>query len=201
MNDYDGTIIDSEKRIDYGRSATAPIAPARLGYTFVGWDKSFNNITDDLIVTATYNINKYTVTFKDHDGKTLGTPQSIEYGSDATSEASPTRSGYTFTGWDKAFKNITDNLIVTAAYKINNYTVTFKDFDGTTLGTPQNTNYGGKAIAEPTPTRVGHTFTGWDKTFDNITGDLTVTATYEINKYTVTFKDSDDGTTLGINKV
>ncbi|MBR3382417.1 MAG: InlB B-repeat-containing protein [Clostridia bacterium] len=135
----------------------------------------------------------YTVTFKDWDGTTLKTEQVIEGGS-ATAPANPSRVGYTFTGWDVAFNNVTSDLTVTAQYTINTYTVTFKDWDGTTLKT-QTVNYGGAATAPANPTRVGYTFTGWDKAFTNVTSNLTVTAQYTINTYTVTFKDWD-GTVL-----
>lgn len=58
------------------------------------------------------------------------------------------------------------------------YTVTFKDWDGTTLKT-QTVNYGSAATAPPNPSRTGYTFTGWDKSFSSITADLVVNAVYE----------------------
>ena len=57
------------------------------------------------------------------------------------------------------------------------YTVTFKDWDGTTLKT-QTVEEGSGATAPNNPTRDGYDFTGWDKSFNNITSDLTVTAQY-----------------------
>ncbi|MEG2741438.1 MAG: InlB B-repeat-containing protein [Clostridium sp.] len=196
FKDYDGTVIETAQTINYGSAATAPKSPTRVGYTFVGWDKAFNNIVGDLTVTAMYGVNNYTVTFKDYDGTVIETAQTINYGSAATAPKSPTRVGYTFIGWDKDFNNISSDLTVTAKYEINKYTATFKDYDGTTIGMPQNIDYGSDAIAPKSPTRVGYTFIGWDKDFNNITGDLTVTAKYEINTYTVTFKDYD-GTVIG----
>ena len=177
FKDWDGTVLKTQE-VQHGGDAEAPADPTRVGYTFTGWDKEFTNITADLVVTAQYEINTYTVTFKDWDGTVLKT-QEVQYGGDAEAPADPTRTGYTFTGWDKEFTNITADLVVTAQYEINTYTVTFKDWDGTVLKT-QEVQYGGDAEAPADPTRVGYTFTGWDKAFTNITADLVVTAQYEM---------------------
>ena len=188
FKDWDGTVLKTQE-VQYGGDAEAPADPTRVGYTFTGWDKEFTNIKADLVVTAQYEINTYTVTFKDWEGTVLKT-QEVQHGGDAEAPADPTRTGYTFTGWDKAFTNVTADLVVTAQYEINTYTVTFKDWDGTVLMT-QQVQYGGAATAPANPTRTGYTFTGWDKAFTNVTADLVVTAQYEINTYTVTFKDWD----------
>ena len=197
FKDWDGTVLKTQE-VQYGGDAEAPADPTRTGYTFTGWDKAFTSITADLVVTARYEINTYTVTFKDWNGTVLKT-QEVQYGGDAEAPADPTRVGYTFTSWDKAFTNVTADLVVTAQYEINTYTVTFKDWDGTVLKT-QEVQYGGDAEAPADPTRVGYTFTGWDKAFTNVTADLVVTAQYEINTYTVTFKDWD-GTVLKTQEV
>ena len=197
FKDWNGTVLKTQQ-VEHGKAATAPANPTRTGYTFTGWDKAFTNVTADLVVTAKYSINSYTVTFKDWNGTVLKTQQ-VQYGGAATAPANPTRVGYTFTGWDKAFTNVTANLVVTAQYSINTYTVTFKDWNGTVLKT-QQVQHGGDAEAPADPTRVGYTFTGWDKAFTNITADLVVTAQYEINTYTVTFKDWD-GTELKTQEV
>jgi len=51
--------------------------------------------------------------------------------------------------------------------------------------------YGQSAEAPEPPARDGYTFTGWDSGFDPVRGNITVTALYEINRYTVTFVDYD----------
>ena len=71
-----------------------------------------------------------TVIFKDWDGTVLST-QSVSYGSAATRPMTPSRRGYTFSGWDKDYSAVTSDLTVTAEYEINVYTVTFYDVDGT----------------------------------------------------------------------
>ena len=135
-------------------------------------------VQNGAVTVAAAQPEMHTVTFKDWDGTVLKT-QEVQHGGDAEAPADPTRVGYTFTGWDKEFTNITADLVVTAQYEINTYTVTFKDWDGTVLKT-QEVQYGGDAEAPADPTRVGYTFTGWDKAFTNITADLVVTAQYEM---------------------
>ena len=189
FKDYDGTVLKTQK-VESGKAATAPADPTRTGYTFTGWDKSFNKITADLVVTATYKaeetkptdpvVTTYTVTFKDWDGTVLKT-EKVEKDKAATAPADPTRTHYTFAGWDKAFNKITADLVVTATYKINEYTVTFKDYDGTVLKT-QKVESGKAATAPADPTRENYKFAGWDKAFNNVTSDLVVTATYSTTK-------------------
>ena len=188
FKDWNGTVLKTQQ-VQYGGAATAPANPTRTGYTFTGWDKAFTNVTTNLVVTAQYSINTYTVTFKDWNGTVLKTQQ-VQYGGAATAPANPTRTGYTFTGWDKAFTNVTANLVVTAQYSINTYTVTFKDWNGTVLKT-QQVQYGGAATAPANPTRTGYTFTGWDKAFTNVTANLVVTAQYVQNEPVSTPVPSD----------
>ena len=114
FKDHDGTVLKTQK-VEEGKGATAPADPTRTHYTFTGWDKSFNKITADLVVIATYKINAYTVTFKDYNGAVLKT-EKVESGKGATAPAAPTREHYNFVGWDKTFSSVTSDLIVTAKY-------------------------------------------------------------------------------------
>ncbi len=61
--------------------------------------------------------------------------------------------------------------------KVETYTVTFVDHNGAVIKT-ETVNKGASATAPAAPTREGYTFSGWDKAFENVTGDVTVTATY-----------------------
>ncbi len=188
---WDGTTLKTEV-VYQGEDATAPEAPEKDNYTFAAWDQAFTNVQADVVVTATYTENaKYTVTFKDYDGTTLKT-EVVYVGKAATAPAAPTRENHTFEEWDKAFTNVQGDLTVTAVYRENGkLLVKFVDHDGAILKS-ESVYAGMSATAPADPTRDNYTFTGWDKTFANITEDTTITATYRENpKYTVTFKDHD----------
>ena len=60
---------------------------------------------------------EYTVTFVGMDGTTLKTETVLEGGA-ATAPEAPVVDGYTFTGWDVAFDNVTSDLTVTAQYEV-----------------------------------------------------------------------------------
>jgi uncharacterized repeat protein (TIGR02543 family) len=175
--DHDGTVLKRQEGISPNAAATAPSVPARPGYTFTGWSGSFNNVTTNFSVTAEYEAIVYTVVFKDWNGTELETVH-VHYGQAATAPASPARAGYAFTGWDKAFTNVTADLTVTAQYSIITHTVVFKNWDGAVLKT-ETVNEGAAATAPSVPARAGYAFVKWDAEFGSIVGDLVVTAVYE----------------------
>ena len=78
-----------------------------------------------------------------------------------------------------SFSNLVYTVTYEEAVQVKTYTVTFKDWDGTTLKT-QTVEEGTSATAPSNPTRDGYLFTGWDITFNNVTSDLTVTAQYTL---------------------
>ncbi len=198
FTDWDGTTVLSTQTVSEGSTASVPTNPTRTGYTFVGWDVDFTNITSDLTIVAQYTAHKFTVTFVDYNSVVLKI-DTVDCGNDATTPTEPIRTGYTFTGWDTDFTNITGNLTVTAQYSINKYLVTFNDYDGTLIQA-DSVEYGKVAIAPSDPTRTGYSFTGWNADFSSIFGNLSVTAIYTINKYLVTFNDYN-GSLLKLDSV
>ena len=116
----DGAVLATVE-VEEGQAATAPAAPEVEGFTFKNWDKAFDNVTADLEVNAVYEANepvvkKYVVVFKDKDGKELATVE-VEEGKAATAPNAPEVEGFKFVGWDKAFDNVTADLIITAQYE------------------------------------------------------------------------------------
>lgn len=63
FTDYDGTVLKVSE-VKEGKTAAAPATPTRNGYTFIGWDKDFNNVKQDMVVVAQYRVNNYTITYE-----------------------------------------------------------------------------------------------------------------------------------------
>ena len=104
----------------YGTAITAPAAPTREGYTFIGWDTEIPTTmpAENMTVTAQWKINKYTITF-DTAGGTEIAPITQDYGTQIASPAAPTREGYNFVGWDKSIPATmpAENITITAQWK------------------------------------------------------------------------------------
>ncbi len=105
---------------EYGTVITAPEAPTREGYTFIGWDKEIPTTmpAENMTVTAQWEINQYTITFDTAGGSEIA-PITQDYGTAITAPADPTREGYTFMGWDKEIPTTmpAKNITITAQWK------------------------------------------------------------------------------------
>ena len=143
-------------------------------------------------------------------------------------ECSFTREGYTFDGWlvtgtiaefphDDPFEVtekpaseldlrrgtlfVYSNLTLKASWKVNTYTVTWKNDDGTVLKT-EKVNYGAMPTYGGIPTKSAdaqytYCFTGWTPEVAPVMGDVTYSAVYttQLRSYTVKWVNWD-GTTL-----
>lgn len=200
INKYTVTFMDGEKvletftNVPHGDTVTAPEVPEKDGKTFSKWDKDFSKVTSDLTINAVYDVDTFTVTFK--DGEQVLETQTVEYEAAATAPDTARLSppeGMHFAKWDKDFSKVTEDIEVSAVYELNEYTVTFKNGE-TTLKT-EMVKHGFAATAPNVYDTATKKFVGWDKSFDNVTSDLIVNAKFETKKFTLTFINFD-GTTV-----
>ena len=193
--------------------------PTKEGYTFGGWyiDEDFSTAFNlellepiDITLYAMWNINTYTLLFVDENNFVLQTEQ-YQYGSDLStiSIPSPTKEGYTFSGWDQEIPlhMPASNVTITAQYKVNQYTITF-DSQGGTLVNAMIEDFGATIEKPNNPVKEGYTFDGWysDLEYTSVyqftsmpSQDITLYAKWRINTYTINFIDYDDSIIKSIN--
>ena len=179
--------------------ADQPADPTKEGYTFIGWYNGESEwdfetpVTTGLILTAKWQVNQYTITFKpENGGQDIVIKQ--DYGTAITAPANPTKTGYTFAGWDKTIPSTmpAENITLTARWQVNQYTITFKpENGGQDIVIKQD--YGTAITAPANPTKTGYTFAGWDKTIPTTmpAGDMTITARWTENRVIVIIRPDD----------
>ena len=188
--------------------ADRPADPTKEGYTFIGWYNGESEwdfetpVTTGLILTAKWQVNQYTITFKpENGGQDIVIKQ--DYGTAITPPAAPTKTGYTFAGWDKTIPSTmpAEDMTLTAKWQVNQYTITFKpENGGEDIVIKQD--YGTAITPPAAPTKTGYTFAGWDKTIPTTmpAGDMTITARWQVNQYTITFKPENGGQDIVIKQ-
>ena len=159
-------------------------------------------------LTVQWTAPTYAVTLNTNGGTiNNGNVTSYTYGVGATLPTDVTRTGYTFKGWYynenltgspvTAISNTeTGNKEYWAKWEINQYTVTVKPENGEADITITQ-DYGTAIAAPADPTREGYTFTGWDRDIPATmpAENMTVTAKWKVNQYTITF-DTNGGSEI-----
>lgn len=214
-----GSVNEASRIVDANNAIGTLPTPTRTGYTFAGWwtaasggtqISASTTVTDNVTYYAQWQANTYAVTLDRQSGTDGSESVTATYDGAMPSITAPTRTGYTFGGywtgmngsgtqyyaasgasaraWDK-----TSATTLYAKWRINQYTVTF-NANGGTGGKRGKQDYG-LTIVAPTVTREGHTFKGWQPVVLETVpaNDVTYTAQWQINQYTVTFDANGGG--------
>ena len=209
----DGTVLKTAQNVEYDSipsyDGATPVLNPTVQYTYVfdHWERRESVSEKTISFTAVYRnvYNKYPVTWKNADGTVLKTDL-VEY------RLKPSYTGeipapytdamyyYSFSGWTPAVSFVTGPAVYTAVFAAetrNDYTVTWKNWDGTVLETDSELPYGSMPeYNSGTPERdpdeqYTYSFLGWAPALTETTRDTTYTAGYlpEPRTYTVTWKN------------
>ena len=213
----DGTTLETDANVPYGTTPSydgatpTKASDAQYDYEFAGWNPGVSEVTGDVAYTAQFKatVRTYTVTWTNDDGTVLATSQ-VDYGAKPEFTGSePTKAAdaqytYTFKGWSPEVAEVTGDVTYKATYdkKVNEYTITWSNEDGTelasqTLAYGETPKFEGEDPTKDTDAQYTYTFKGWTPEIAPVTGDATYTAQFEgtVRTYTVTWL-ADDGETV-----
>ena len=174
---------------------------------------------EDVTVTATFSVNNYTITYM--DGNSILAQDTFAFGAAITPIDNPTREGYTFMGWNPALPTTmpAEDLFVNAQWQINSYNIAIEQVAGGTITVSFAGESATSLISTTTDTSanfetwiqlsadadLGYNFV--DFLVTTVSGDtletpnngfimpaenVTVTAIFSINNYTITYMDGNN---------
>ena len=123
-----GSAVAAIENVAHGTIISAPTAPTKEGYTFAGWyagaeEYNFSTpVTGNVTLIAHWTLNTYTVTFESNGGSAVAAIKNVAHGATISAPTAPTRSGYTFAGWqlnssDYEFSTpVTENITLIAKW-------------------------------------------------------------------------------------
>ena len=181
----DGEVYQTSE-VKYGTTIIPEEEPTKTGYTFSGWSSIPTTMpAHDVTVNGTFTINKYKLTYivDNEEYKTV----EVDYNSNITPEAEPTKEGHTFSGWSEIPETMPANdVTVTGSFTVNSYNLTYI-VDEVVYKTYE-VKYGTTITPEEEPTRTGYSFSGWSEFPSTMPAkDITITGSFIINKYKLTY--------------
>ncbi len=189
----DGALYETVPTV-FGEEIKEPTAPTKEGYTFTGWSPEVGvmDSVDGKSYEAQWAVNSYNAIFKANgglfaDGETTNTV-ATDFGATIVVPDEPTKTGYTFAGWETVPATMPANdVTITAKWTIDKYTITFNT-DGGSAVDPITQDYGSAVAAPAAPTKTGYSFAGWEGLPTTMpAADTTVKALWTKNSYTVTW--------------
>ncbi|MEE1290793.1 MAG: InlB B-repeat-containing protein [Spirochaetota bacterium] len=161
-NEY--TLFETENKTGKTDENTSATAKDYAGFTAKTIEYAKIVADGSTVVGIYYDRKKITLTLN-LDGGNGDESITGKYGADVTTPADPTKTGYTFAGWNlelpAAFP--AENATYTAKWNANTYTVKFDSNGGSGEMTEQAFTYDvEQALTANTFTREGYTFAGWN---------------------------------------
>jgi uncharacterized protein YjdB len=175
------------------------------GYRFAGWSPEvFDVVAGDADYEATWVAEAYEVTYE-VDGTRVWDPETHLCGETVSVREKYVKEGFEVSGWTADGIEAIDGSFVMPARDVKfeaesspvEYTVTWKDWDGTVLTESRARHGETPAFPGDLPSRDGYAFAGWSPEPAACYGDVEYTAVYERieNQFSVIWKDWD-GTVL-----
>ena len=208
--------------VSNGTNGTAVTAVAATGYHFINWSDSSTanprtdtNVTANVSVTANFGVNTHSLIYSaGPNGSISGTTaQTVNHGANGTAVTAVAAAGYQFVNWSdgsttnpRTDTNVTANVTVTANFGISTHSLTYiAGANGSISGTTSQTvNNGANGTAVTAVSAAGYHFVDWSdgstsnpRTDTIVTANMSVTASFGINTYSLTYIPGANGSISG----
>ena len=205
----DGTTLETDADLEagavpvYNSALPTLAATAQYYYDFAGWEPELELVSSNTTYTAKYTatLRSYDVTWQDENGTALATETlyygtTPEYAGETPTKPATPKYTYTFAGWAPEVAAVTGEATYIAKYDatINEYTITWKNDDGTVIDSADVAYDETPTHANPTKASTAqyhYEFAGWSPAVSTVAGEATYTATFNsiLRSYTITWKD------------
>ncbi len=218
-----GTISGATTQtVDYGTDGAEVAAVPDEHCHFVQWSdgvatpsRTDRNVTVDINVMALFAVDTFTLAYSagEHGTITGAATQTVDYGTDGTEVLAVPDDNCHFVQWSDGIlspartdRNVMADLSVTAEFAVDTRTLTYMagEHGGIAGQTRQTVDYGmagTQVIAVP---ETGYHFVQWSdglltpaRTDAGVVADLSVTASFAVNVYTLTYSAGENGTLTG----
>ena len=210
--------------VNYGGKGSEVTAVPAAGYHFVSWSDGVTaagrtdaDVKNDLELAASFALNQYTLTYTAGENGTIegAKSQEVDHGGEGTQVKAVPAKHYHFKDWSdgkttasRTDRNITADLEITANFAIDQYTLTYiAGGNGSIKGaSPQTVNHGSTASVVTAVPAAGYHFVNWSdgvtdasRQDSGVEADLSVTAAFARNQYTLTYTAGKNGTITGFS--
>ena len=212
---YTATFVNSDGTVgtvDFDIEDTAlsePAVPQRTGYT--GAWEDYEIKAEDLTINAVYTPITYDITYENTKGAANNNPATYNIETATITLSDITSPGHTFEGWFAGEEKVESielgsygDITLTAKWAVITYNITYENTKGAANGNPATYNIE-SAITLSDITSPGYTFEGWfagEEKVESIElgsyGDITLTAVWTANTYSVTFDAAGGEETEGV---
>jgi hypothetical protein len=214
----------SPQNVGHGGDGSPVTAVPAEHHHFTGWSDGVGTasridrkVTADLAVTAIFAIDQHKLTYTADQGGVIdgAATQMVDHGGSGTLVRAVPAAGYHFLRWsdgvstsDRADSGVVADLAVTASFAVNQYTLTYITGENGAIDgiSPQTVVHGGDGRSVTAVPAAHYHFTGWsdgvataNRADRQVTADLTVTATFAIDRYALTYTAAEHGSIVGVS--
>ena len=212
----------STQAVSYGGNGTQVTAVPDSSHNFSSWSDSVltaartdTSVAGNINVTASFVLKTYALAYSAGAGGSItgSVLQTVNSGSSGSQVTAVPNTGYTFASWSdgvltaaRTDASVSQNLSLTASFTHNGLNLSYSAGSGGSISgsSTQSVAYGGNGTQVTAVPDGSHNFSSWSdgvltaaRTDSNVTSSLSVTASFALKTYTLSYAAGTGGSITG----